>query len=151
MNTDPNATRRRWIHPCTCTLVAHEDCVKTWMFSSDSADEQQSRNTHACPQCKIPYQLAVSNPKMFNFTSKLQSGVNRLGKYTAIATVACTSASMLGCTCSVLSLGEALANAQLRGSGLCPCCLLRSPSVQSHRWSCVSLSELTCNNTLVLT
>jgi hypothetical protein len=46
---------RKWIHPCKCSLVAHEDCLLHWVQISKPT---ASRSTPAsCPQCNTPYTM----------------------------------------------------------------------------------------------
>ncbi|KZT57566.1 hypothetical protein CALCODRAFT_508686 [Calocera cornea HHB12733] len=45
-----------WIHPCKCTLVAHESCLLEWISST-----QQTLNPPPqCPQCSTPFVIATS-------------------------------------------------------------------------------------------
>lgn len=38
----------------TCTLVAHEDCLLTWVAAQQASS---GKGTVTCPQCKIPYEI----------------------------------------------------------------------------------------------
>jgi hypothetical protein len=59
-----DSTSQRWVHPCKCTLVAHEDCLLQWIRSAQSqstnnrAEDRERRNkAFKCPQCGSTYEL----------------------------------------------------------------------------------------------
>ncbi|QRV77179.1 RINGv domain protein [Ceratobasidium sp. AG-Ba] len=47
----------RWIHPCKCTLIAHELCLLTWISESTAPGNPNASNALSCPQCKTKYQI----------------------------------------------------------------------------------------------
>ncbi len=71
---------KRFVHPCKCTLVAHETCLLRWI--------DQSRRNHplndqvTCPQCKAPYILVNDKTallKTFEFFDKFLNLVEPVG------------------------------------------------------------------------
>ncbi|KAH8925528.1 hypothetical protein BT69DRAFT_1348700 [Atractiella rhizophila] len=38
-----NGKKRRWVHPCTCTLLAHEDCLLRWIAQAQSNPRREDR------------------------------------------------------------------------------------------------------------
>lgn len=60
---------RNFVHPCVCTLVAHESCLLTWIH-------QKSTPTNpivSCPQCSSPFLLRSPKPwtlKSFEWMDK---------------------------------------------------------------------------------
>ncbi|CEH12920.1 Uncharacterized conserved protein [Ceraceosorus bombacis] len=45
---------RKWLHPCQCSLVAHEVCLRRWIRHADRQGKELK-----CPQCAQPYKLDV--------------------------------------------------------------------------------------------
>lgn len=98
---------RRFVHPCNCTLVAHENCLLRWIDQSKRDHPLQDHVT--CPQCKAPY-ILINNKttvlKIFEFFDKL---VRRVEPFGAIAVlggsvlVACTT---YGCVAIRMVLGK---------------------------------------------
>lgn len=52
---------RRWIHPCQCTLVAHESCLLQWIQTAEK-DSSRAANALKCPQCGAKYVMQSENP-----------------------------------------------------------------------------------------
>ncbi|KAJ7222374.1 hypothetical protein GGX14DRAFT_514072 [Mycena pura] len=59
------APPRAWVHPCTCTLVAHESCLLEWIKSSEGTGREAS--ARQCPQCKTEYEVESNNPTALRF------------------------------------------------------------------------------------
>ncbi|KAK7055468.1 translation initiation factor eIF2 gamma subunit [Favolaschia claudopus] len=57
---DDLVTPRAWVHPCNCTLVAHESCLLEWIKSSEGTGRESS--ARQCPQCKTVYEVESNNP-----------------------------------------------------------------------------------------
>lgn len=51
-----SSTRKKWIHPCKCALVAHEECLLSWIAAS-KPNTSSSKPT-CCPQCNTPYTIS---------------------------------------------------------------------------------------------
>ena len=52
----PAEPRVQWVHPCKCTLVAHESCLLNW-GSSAQQDAARAKNALKCPQCGAQYEI----------------------------------------------------------------------------------------------
>lgn len=65
------SSQRKWIHPCKCSLVAHEDCLLHWVqISKPSA----SKNTPvSCPQCNTPYTMHQVDFPILNFIERIEA------------------------------------------------------------------------------
>lgn len=84
---------RSWVHPCNCTLIAHEECLLQWI---QSAQEQRGRLTPTalrCPQCGARYELASANPLLLQFLDLGTALGNFAGK---LVTISC-AAGAIGC------------------------------------------------------
>ncbi|KAJ7699380.1 hypothetical protein B0H17DRAFT_1328349 [Mycena rosella] len=57
---DTPASPRTWVHPCSCTLVAHESCLLEWIKSSEGTGREAA--ARQCPQCKTQYEVESNNP-----------------------------------------------------------------------------------------
>ncbi|EST05879.1 Zinc finger, RING-CH-type [Kalmanozyma brasiliensis GHG001] len=105
---------KRFVHPCKCTLVAHESCLLRWIDQSKRNHPLQDHVT--CPQCKAPY-ILINNKtpllKVFEFFDKI---VTRVEPYGAVAVVggsvliACTT---YGCVAIRMFLGKDAASRAL--------------------------------------
>lgn len=81
---------RKWVHPCTCKLVAHETCLLSWISTSqiqkaDSGGDIQ--NALRCPQCKARYVIDSDNPVILRIFDSVSRALSRGGKYVALGTV----------------------------------------------------------------
>lgn len=59
-------TPRRWVHPCKCTLVAHEACLLQWIRMRRSGSGNATKIV-TCPQCSHPYGIVESKPALLRF------------------------------------------------------------------------------------
>ncbi|SAM62267.1 uncharacterized protein UBRO_03858 [Ustilago bromivora] len=98
---------RRFVHPCNCTLVAHESCLLRWIDQSKRDHPLQSCVT--CPQCKAPY-ILINNKtpllRVFEFFDRLATRVEPIGAVTLLGgsiLVACTT---YGCIAIRMFLGK---------------------------------------------
>jgi len=68
-----------WVHPCNCTLIAHEACLLNWI---QSAQQDPSRKTKAlkCPQCAATYELQSDNPSVLRLLNNLNGTFSLAGK-----------------------------------------------------------------------
>lgn len=65
------AGQRKWIHPCKCSLVAHEDCLLHWVQVSKPA---ASKNMPvSCPQCNTPYTMHQVDFPILNFIERIEA------------------------------------------------------------------------------
>ncbi|KDN42182.1 hypothetical protein K437DRAFT_275219 [Tilletiaria anomala UBC 951] len=58
-------TRKRFVHACGCTLVAHETCLLAWIEQC----RRKASNSQAsikCPQCQVPYKVLENKPLMLS-------------------------------------------------------------------------------------
>lgn len=98
---------RRFVHPCNCTLVAHETCLLCWIDQSRRDHPLQDQVT--CPQCKAPYILLSDKTtllKTFEFFDKLITRAEPIGAVAFLGgsfLVACTT---YGCVAIRMFLGK---------------------------------------------
>ncbi|EPQ55892.1 hypothetical protein GLOTRDRAFT_76123 [Gloeophyllum trabeum ATCC 11539] len=62
-----------WVHPCNCTLVAHESCLLEWIKTAQQ-NPARAENALKCPQCGAEYELESNNPPLL----RLMEAVNKL-------------------------------------------------------------------------
>ncbi|KAF9285377.1 hypothetical protein BGZ68_003934 [Mortierella alpina] len=93
----------RWVKPCQCTLVSHEDCLLDWIDKNRQqfAKKQVSHHGDAkipflvpvrCSVCNTVYRLAEPNSMLLNVYSTFDSLIHAGIPYLTV----------LGLTCSVL-------------------------------------------------
>ncbi|SJX66110.1 uncharacterized protein SRS1_13570 [Sporisorium reilianum f. sp. reilianum] len=93
--TTPSTRSKRFVHPCNCTLVAHESCLLRWIEQSKRNHPLQDQVT--CPQCKAPYILINSKTallRVFDFFDKFLMRVEPIGAVAVLGgsvLVACTA------------------------------------------------------------
>jgi len=92
---------RSWVHPCACTLVAHEDCLLAWVKESQA---QPSRRDTAlnCPQCGTHYSIESDNPFLLRVLNRFDNLTSRAGTYVSLGIVAGVAVSFAG---SIYALG----------------------------------------------
>ena len=76
------------MHPCNCTLVAHEACLLTWIKSAQQ-DAKRSGNALKCPQCGAEYELESENPLSLRILNAFNSLLQFSGKAITVAGTAC--------------------------------------------------------------
>ncbi|KAG9080724.1 hypothetical protein FRC06_006219 [Ceratobasidium sp. 370] len=64
----------RWIHPCKCTLIAHELCLLTWISESTVPGSQNANNAMCCPQCKTKYQIEGNKSALLTIMNVVETG-----------------------------------------------------------------------------
>ncbi|KAF8501993.1 hypothetical protein JB92DRAFT_849414 [Gautieria morchelliformis] len=81
-----SSSSRLWVHPCSCTLVAHQDCLLEWIKESQL---QPSRRENAlkCPQCNTRYIIDSRNPLVLRIMDSVDRLANRSGKYATLGIV----------------------------------------------------------------
>ena len=72
-----------WVHPCTCTLVAHESCLLNWIRSAQQ-DASRSRNALKCPQCGAVYEIESDNPFMLRLLNNVSTSVSLAGRVVTV-------------------------------------------------------------------
>ncbi|CAE6361143.1 unnamed protein product [Rhizoctonia solani] len=72
----------RWIHPCKCTLIAHEICLLTWISESTAPGGITSSNATCCPQCKTPYQIISNKSTLLALMNLVEMGGAAVRKVT---------------------------------------------------------------------
>ncbi|KAF8797543.1 hypothetical protein BYT27DRAFT_6932767 [Phlegmacium glaucopus] len=83
----PEDPPRKWTHPCTCTLVAHEQCLLKWIQTSQG-NASRAPNALKCPQCGTTYQLESNKPIILRVFSAGNRIFQQLGRYfTVIGTL----------------------------------------------------------------
>ena len=68
--TDENRTGKKWIHPCKCSLIAHEDCLLSWITVSKPKTSKQI--PVACPQCNTPYTINQVDYPLLNLVERVE-------------------------------------------------------------------------------
>ncbi|KAF9985755.1 hypothetical protein BGZ65_009960 [Modicella reniformis] len=89
----------RWVKPCQCTLISHEDCLLDWIDKNRQQFAKKQLLTDApvtlkvrCSVCNTVYRLAEPNSLLLNVYSTFDSLVHAGIPYL----------TFLGLTCSVL-------------------------------------------------
>ncbi|KAF9423043.1 hypothetical protein BGZ76_003696, partial [Entomortierella beljakovae] len=82
----------RWVKPCQCTLISHEDCLLDWI---DKNRQQFAKKQVRCSVCNTVYRLAEPSSILLNIFSAFDSLVHAGIPYL----------TFLGLTCSVIITG----------------------------------------------
>lgn len=69
---NPQEPRVSWVHPCSCTLIAHESCLLNWIQASQQ-DSSRAKTALKCPQCGATYEIESEKPLVLRFLN----GINR--------------------------------------------------------------------------
>ncbi|KAB5590940.1 RINGv domain containing protein [Ceratobasidium theobromae] len=99
----------RWIHPCKCTLVAHEICLLTWISESTAPGGQTSTNATCCPQCKTPYQIVSNKSTLLALMAVVEMGgvvVRKVAMFNGIFFGLLIPATAYGAITARLILGQ---------------------------------------------
>ncbi|KAF9583825.1 hypothetical protein BGW38_008398 [Lunasporangiospora selenospora] len=78
----------RWVKPCQCTLISHEDCLLDWI---DKNRQQFARRQVRCSVCNTVYRLTEPNSMLLKIYSTFDAMVHAGIPYL----------TFLGLTCSV--------------------------------------------------
>ncbi|KAJ7456941.1 hypothetical protein FB451DRAFT_1142846 [Mycena latifolia] len=73
---DATVPPRAWVHPCNCTLVAHESCLLEWIKSSEGTGREAS--ARQCPQCKTQYEVESKNPTVLRVLRVIDKNLARV-------------------------------------------------------------------------
>ncbi|KAJ7583560.1 hypothetical protein C8J56DRAFT_864188 [Mycena floridula] len=68
---EPEVPPRRWIHPCRCSLIAHESCLLHWIETKASSSSDTA--AFKCPQCSAPYAMDRNNPLILQLLEALET------------------------------------------------------------------------------
>ncbi|OZJ03971.1 hypothetical protein BZG36_03236 [Bifiguratus adelaidae] len=82
----------RWVRPCQCSLISHEECLLNWISENQKGVPFKKVR---CPQCKMVYRVKEHTSWSLWFMSKVDTASNALVPYLTV----------LGLTCSVLVTG----------------------------------------------
>ncbi|EIN05291.1 hypothetical protein PUNSTDRAFT_122540 [Punctularia strigosozonata HHB-11173 SS5] len=85
----PQTPPRAWVHPCNCTLIAHESCLLEWIKSSQG-DKERSKNALKCPQCGATYEMESDNRLSLRILNIVNKTVSNICGGVAIVTVLST-------------------------------------------------------------
>ncbi|KAF9529100.1 hypothetical protein CPB83DRAFT_853225 [Crepidotus variabilis] len=85
---------RAWTHPCSCTLVAHADCLLKWIQSSQ-ATSSRAPNALKCPQCGTAYELISKEPFLLKLLGTGNKVLQKCGTWFTLLGVA-TAAGVAG-------------------------------------------------------
>jgi hypothetical protein len=90
---DPHV--KRWVHPCSCTLIAHETCLLQWI---KTAQESRGRSSNAlkCPQCGAQYVLESHNPFILQVLNGANNALSRVGHVITLAGLGTVVVTFLG-------------------------------------------------------
>jgi hypothetical protein len=67
---EDGSSHGKWVHPCKCSLVAHEDCLLHWISVSKPTASESVPVT--CPQCAAPYTISQLNFPLLNLIEKVE-------------------------------------------------------------------------------
>jgi len=71
---------KAWVHPCNCTLVAHEKCLLEWIQSAQGESSERARSALKCPQCGTKYEIETKKPLLLNVFEAIDRIFLRAGK-----------------------------------------------------------------------
>ncbi|KAH8084902.1 hypothetical protein BXZ70DRAFT_957447 [Cristinia sonorae] len=95
----------QWVHPCNCTLVAHESCLLSWIQSAQQ-DSKRAPNALKCPQCGAQYELESEKPLTLRILNSFNSVLQHSGKLvTVVGTVGLAGACCFGVYVACTSYG----------------------------------------------
>jgi len=80
VSTGPPDPPPVWIHPCKCTLIAHESCLLHWI-DTQQRDFGRSRNRVKCPQCREFFEWEGYSPavqRVLSFLHRAMSHSDRI-------------------------------------------------------------------------
>jgi hypothetical protein len=65
--TEDDETTSEWRSPCSCSLVAHEQCLLDWIADMEAPNNRRRAGTRAakiqCPQCKA--EIKIARPRSY--------------------------------------------------------------------------------------
>ena len=75
------------MHPCKCTLIAHEDCLLEWIRASENNPDKPLLLILKCPQCGERYRLESDNPLILRILDLGNRTLQRSGTAVTVLTV----------------------------------------------------------------
>jgi len=78
---------KAWTHPCNCTLIAHEQCLLTWIQTSQGT-ASRAPNALKCPQCGTQYEMESDEPPLLKGLAGGNRLLQRMGRYFTVFGVA---------------------------------------------------------------
>ncbi|KZT36226.1 hypothetical protein SISSUDRAFT_1130502 [Sistotremastrum suecicum HHB10207 ss-3] len=90
---DTTAVTRKWVHPCSCSLVAHESCLLHWIarapqnVSSATPVPVNRSAASRCPQCRTKYVIESENPLILKVMEWTDGICNRLGRVVTVSSI----------------------------------------------------------------
>ncbi|KAE8259443.1 hypothetical protein A4X13_0g1010 [Tilletia indica] len=116
-NTNTGSRRkssRKFVHPCKCTLVAHQSCLLSWI-----AQSRQNRPGEPvrCPQCQETYIILENRPwllDMLDWADRQVSSAVKVNVWILLGTTTLLGATTYGCVAIRLALGKEAASRTLR-------------------------------------
>lgn len=102
-------TVRRWVHPCKCSLIAHESCLLTWIRSRRASGTPDPNRVITCPQCSYPYTIVETKPavlKLFEAGDGVLRSLVPIGGAAVLGGGILIAATAYGCTAIRLWMGE---------------------------------------------
>jgi hypothetical protein len=70
-----------WVHPCKCTLIAHEQCLLQWIRSAQTSRDQAAKAL-MCPQCGGKYDLVSERGLSLGLFRLGNALLSKVGTYT---------------------------------------------------------------------
>lgn len=90
---EPSDPPKRWIHPCKCTLIAHEDCLLEWIRISETNPDQKVASLRKCPQCKERYTIVSDYPSALHLLNVVRRLAATGGQLVLLCSLAAGCAS----------------------------------------------------------
>jgi hypothetical protein len=76
--TEPSNPPRKWTHPCSCTLLAHESCLLEWIQTAQTnPSSTAAANALKCPQCGSKYHLESDLSPGMRIINNVLTGWNK--------------------------------------------------------------------------
>ncbi|PWN52820.1 hypothetical protein IE53DRAFT_384710 [Violaceomyces palustris] len=109
--SEGGGSRKRFIHACKCTLVAHESCLLAWI--EQSRKNRPLEDKVSCPQCKSDYVLLESRPvvlRLLEVGDKILSRLVPIGSATVVVSTLLIGSTAYGCLAIRAFLGKKVAS-----------------------------------------
>ncbi|KAL9932476.1 hypothetical protein V8E36_008593 [Tilletia maclaganii] len=113
-NARRKSSRKKFVHPCKCTLVAHQSCLLHWI-----AQSRQNKPNEAvkCPQCQAQYVVIEDRPWLLHVLEWADRQVSKavsINVWVLLSTTTLLGATAYGCVAIRLALGKEAAARTLR-------------------------------------
>ncbi|OAD75773.1 hypothetical protein PHYBLDRAFT_75850 [Phycomyces blakesleeanus NRRL 1555(-)] len=77
----------RWVRPCRCSLVSHEECLLDWI--TENQKDSPTKKVH-CPQCAAPYYLSEARNIPLALLGLVDQWVHTAAPYLAVLGLGCS-------------------------------------------------------------